>query len=541
LGINQYLSQIWPDISRRETGNDTWGDEVECQIIRFEHKARKVSLSLKQKDLLAKLPDNGMFHPEFARYMIETTPLRPYTGALESLVKVESNLYKRRRMINKQLNENEKLVTLSVFPMLGTEPLVDPDDADQPSINIDSVISDGQYSYAKENIEARSNRQADIRVPVFRDKKTKLPPELYLNHILFGPGGCGLQATFQCKTLREARILHDQLVIFGPVFLALTAATPVYHGVLVDTDVRWNQTASAVDDRAEDELSQVAERWSTAPMYLKEDSEDLSEKLDHKLQSRVKDDSTFLQSKGMDPVMASYFAHLHLRDPLYLSARAGKHEEVTPEAVHKSICASVWSHVRLKIPESNAPDMGWRVEFRPMEVQLTDFANAAFLIFLDLVRQMLVNAGPRLDLWMPLDLVNENMNRAHARDAVRKEKMWFPHEGEPVEMSIDQIVNGNGAGFPGLLQMVEEFLDKSELNSKEKSRPGVQSYLDFIRKRASGEEPTPAQWMRRFIQSHGDYAENSVVTDVICYDMLLEIAELERIPTSRGANDINSF
>jgi len=38
--------------------------------------------------------------------------------------------------------------------------------------------------------------------------------------------------------------------------------------------------------------------------------------------------------------------------------------------------ARVVATMRLKLPPSNA-DIGWRVEFRTMEVQLTDFENAA--------------------------------------------------------------------------------------------------------------------------------------------------------------------
>lgn len=492
--------------------------------MRFEHAERKATLSLKQESLLEQLPKNGMFHPEFAKYMIETTPLEPYDSSLKSLLSVERDLRERRKKINEELDKHEKLFTLSVFPLLGTEPLVDKNDPDEPDVSMDGAISNGPYSLAKDNIEARSNRHADIGVPVFRDKKTRLPSDLHLNHILYGPGGCGLQATFQCKGLAEARILHDQLVVLGPIFLALSAATPIYQGILVDTDVRWNQTARAVDDRVEDEVSQVAERWSTAPMYLREGSGATTVKLNPKFQERVNKDAAFLESEGMDPVMASYFAHLHLRDPLYLSAKAGKQEEVTPEAVHKSICASVWSHVRLKIPEPDAAGMGWRVEFRPMEVQLSDFANTALLIFLDLVRQVLANMSEQLELWMDLELVKENMDRAHARDAVRTRKLWFPCKGELVELSLNEIVNGSSSGFPGLLPLVQRFLDTLPPD-EQRLRESLRPYLDFISKRASGEEHTPAQSMRRFIRAHEEYAQNSVVTDGICYDMLLEFAK----------------
>lgn len=47
----------------------------------------------------------------------------------------------------------------------------------------------------------------------------------------------------------ESRYMFDQLAVLSPVMLALTAATPILKGRLVDTDVRWDTIAGAVDDR----------------------------------------------------------------------------------------------------------------------------------------------------------------------------------------------------------------------------------------------------------------------------------------------------
>lgn len=43
--------------------------------------------------------------------------------------------------------------------------------------------------------------------------------------------------------------MYDQLAVLSPVMLALTAATPVLKGRLVDTEVRWDTIAASVDDR----------------------------------------------------------------------------------------------------------------------------------------------------------------------------------------------------------------------------------------------------------------------------------------------------
>lgn len=475
--------------------------------------------------------------------MIETSPVKPHNSSIESLLAVESSLKNRRAEINEQLPENEKLMTISVFPLLGTEPLVNPESDEHPIVTHDDAISDGRYSLAKDNIQARSERETSMQLPIFRDEKTKFPETLHLNHVLFGPGACGLQATFQCKDMSDAKTLHDQFVVLGPIFLALTAATPIYAGVLADTDCRWNQTSAAVDDRHSGERGHLHARWSESPMFLGDGIAMEDRGLDPKVEEKSRKDAEFLRSSGMDEVMARYFAHLHLRDPLYLSTKAGRHEEVAPEAVHKSICASVWSHVRLKVPDAAEKGMGWRVEFRPMEVQFTDFGNAAFLIFLDLLRQVLKDMGERLELWMPMEKVRDNMERAHARDAVTEQKFWFPGEAtrhestqlfngersqkrrsKPVLMSVREVVNGaEEHGWPGLLPLIEQhFMSTGHQSSLEQ----LEYYLKFIRRRATGEARTAARWMRDIVSSHPAYKQDSVVDRKVCYDLLREVAEI---------------
>jgi glutamate--cysteine ligase catalytic subunit len=47
--------------------------------------------------------------------------------------------------------------------------------------------------------------------------------------------------------------------------------------------------------------------------------------------------------------------------------------------------------------------MGWRVEFRSMEVQMTDFENAAFSIFMVLLSRAILTFG--LNFYIPISKV----------------------------------------------------------------------------------------------------------------------------------------
>lgn len=133
------------------------------------------------------------------------------------------------------------------------------------------------------NIRSRRGRKVEINVPIFKDANTPSPfidptidydlhkwPEdddvrngaakkdhVYMDAMAFGMGSCCLQITFQAKNITEGRLLYDQLSPLGPILLALTAATPIYKGFLVDTDVRWNQISRSVDCRTKEELGEV--------------------------------------------------------------------------------------------------------------------------------------------------------------------------------------------------------------------------------------------------------------------------------------------
>jgi glutamate--cysteine ligase catalytic subunit len=114
----------------------------------------------------------------------------------------------------------------------------------------------------------------------------------------------------------------------------------------------------------------------------------------------------------------------------------------------ENIQSTNWQTVRWKPPPPNS-DIGWRVEFRSMEAQLTDFENAAYTILTVLLSRVLLYF--RLNLYIPLSKVDENMATAHKRNAVIEQKFWFrkhmahdvPPDAEEYElMTISEILTG---------------------------------------------------------------------------------------------------
>jgi glutamate--cysteine ligase catalytic subunit len=62
-----------------------------------------------------------------------------------------------------------------------------------------------------------------------------------------------------------------------------------------------------------------------------------------------------------------------------------------------------WQTMRFKPPPPNNSSIGWRVEFRPMEIQLTDFENAAYSIFIVLLTRAILSYN--LNFYAPLSKV----------------------------------------------------------------------------------------------------------------------------------------
>ena len=69
----------------------------------------------------------------------------------------------------------------------------------------------------------------------------------------------------------------------------------------------------------------------------------------------------------------------------------------------QNIQSTNWQTMRFKPPPPNAHEIGWRVEFRPMEVQMTDEENAAFVIFIVLLTRLILSFN--LDLLIPISKV----------------------------------------------------------------------------------------------------------------------------------------
>ncbi|KAJ4376157.1 glutamate--cysteine ligase [Neocucurbitaria cava] len=500
--------------------------------------------------------------------------------------------------------QTEFPITLTTFPRLGSVDCITPNyPVSGPKLRSQFVPDEIANPHIRfptlaANIRWRRGRKVEVNVPVFKDENTPWPwkdptvnynlhqwPEdddvrngaakdnfIHMDAMAFGMGSCCLQITFQAKNIEEGRKMYDQLSPLGPILLALTAATPVYKGFLADTDVRWNQISRAVDDRTPEELGEKPlknDRWrlpksryASNSTYISQDPRLRPEYLDPDL-IIDKDIKKRLVEGGMDDLLATHFAHLFIRDPIVVFAEDLEELDLTKADHFENLQSTNWQHMRFKPPPAGS-DMGWRVEFRPMEIQITDFENAAFSIFIVLLTRAILSFN--LNFYIPITRVSENMETAHIRDAVSTQKFWFrknpfsshkstngtgthtpaeassrpatptgPVEDEYELMTINEVINGQTStdgGFPGLIPLVESYLNS--MNVDVETRCDLATYLDLIRKRANGTYWTAAKWIRHFVRTHEGYKGDSVVSDEITYDLIKAAEQITNLEGRDG-------
>mmetsp|Transcript_29762 Transcript_29762/g.81748 ORF Transcript_29762/g.81748 Transcript_29762/m.81748 type:complete len:995 (-) Transcript_29762:98-3082(-) len=445
---------------------------------------------------------------------------------------------------------------------------------------------------------------------------------IHMDAMAFGMGCCCLQVTFQAKDIDESRFMYDQLAVMAPILMALSASTPILKGRLADTDARWGVISESVDCRTPAERGRndpnapyqelnaqgkrriYKSRYDSISTYIYQaviapennTSSIKSKQLSNRLLNRYNDiivpfdEEVFKQCRdaGIDPALAQHIAHLFIRDPLVVFEGAVEEVDDNTQTEHfESIQSTNWQTVRWKPPpprnNPNDPHIGWRTEFRSMEIQLTDYENAAFTVFIILLTRVILAFD--LNLYIPISRVDANMQRAHSRNAAHKGKFFFRRHMAPLEigdvgygvkyvsmfaragkngssesslsshtgddnnmngvsrnrlmapcatgseeensfeeMTMAEIMSGKGDYFPGLIPLVSAYLDYIQVDKSTRSK--LNSYLEFIEKRANGELVTPATWMRNYVQSHPAYKGDSVVSDEIAYDLMIACKEI---------------
>ncbi|SCU90401.1 LANO_0D08614g1_1 [Lachancea nothofagi CBS 11611] len=546
---------------------------------------------------------NASFHPEYGRFMIEATPAEPYRGFVNQYV--EENMAQRRALAEGKLRERgADLLSLAVFPRMGCPGFTDvpqvwsSHNAASRSLYLpDQVINrHARFPTLTANIRTRRGEKVCINVPMYQDEKTpkgddtvverdwftpedqeavlaSKPGHIYMDGMGFGMGSSCLQLTFQAPNVDKARYLYDSLVNFAPVLLAATAASPAFKGWLADQDVRWDVISASVDDRTPYERSEEPllpkynnghgytskahpqripkSRYSAVDLYLGGNPffdrkyNDTNVPLNESALEKLQTNHLF----PMDYDLARHFSHLFIRDPLVVFQERVDQDNQNSTDHFENIQSTNWQTLRFKPPTQaaipgNNSTPGWRVEFRPMEIHVTDFENAAYSNFLFLIVECLLKFSNEINAYLPMSQVWQNMQTAHRRDAVVLEKFhWkksFTNEATG-EYSFAEIFQNSGFGiFP---QFIDRILKHKNIvasswtdlqNSSDAGQKRLYYYLKLVFDRATGVLPTTANFLREYITHHPSYQKDSRLSSEINYDLLKMMSRITHLDDSKG-------
>ena len=589
-GVEQFLRQ-YQKTKHIVNKNFKWGDEVEVGILKRDENTGHFDLSCRAPEIREALnaepcPEQDKvkwceFQPEYGSWMIESIPSRPFNGGTIDLLDVENNMRIRRERLSGKLKHNEIIPYVSNFPMLGVAGYAHAENLRGPIANSE-YISDHiinphpRFGTLTQNIRMRRGENVNITC-----RKTENGiNDIHMDAMAFGMGCNCLQITMQVETERKSRYLHDQLTIMSPLLLALSASTPLFKGHLTDKDCRWSVISQAVDDRTSVERGDSREgvvdpdmvgggvkrlcksRYSSISRYIgkavDEEEYNIFEALNDINAEENDKVTSYLQSQGIDKQLARHLGHMFVRDPLCIYQESIELDDDKDHDHFENIQGTNWRTMRWKMPsiegENRCPGEGreapgWRIEFRPYETQMTDFENAAYSIFVVLLTRAIL--AMNANFYIPMSYVEANMERAENIDAVLNETFWvnknaFMKEGgnsninwdrsrlalnvdrenDVIELSLDEIINGDeGRGVTGLVELITNYLDALGCDSR--TRCTLFQYIDVLKKRASGQLPTTAKYIRNFVKSHpkqpvGDTQLNAEVVDdllQVCHDI----------------------
>ncbi|KAH9935686.1 glutamate-cysteine ligase-domain-containing protein [Fomitopsis serialis] len=524
-GITQFLN-IWDRLKDRCGDELLWGDEIEYLVVSFDNEGKNAKLSLRQTEILAKLATitNDIASARGESASVPT--FHPEYGRfmLESTRDLPTRDLCRTSYLSKMTCDGGRdPYTLTSFPRLGvpgvfTDPYFDPADAESSH----SLFLPEEIT----NPHARC-----INLPLYIDSRTPRP--------------------FVDPTIPWQRNLYPEDP--GTTALALTAASPLFRGYIADVDCRWDVIRQ--EERglnlSKNRYRIPKSRYSSVSLYISDDwmhrpeYDDIDAPYDQAIFDR-------LQKHGIDNILARHISHLFIRDPI-------------------NIQSTNWQTVRFKPPP-----------FRSMEVQMTDFENAAFSIFVVLLSRAILAFN--LNLYLPISRVNSNLalcerstrtwrvrrsaSRAHGEVLLpqgrvpagcpsrpesrcsscsssgasspvsspvdgtpRKEKKlrncWpSPVEDEYEEMSLQEIIAMRSQALWASLCVPRT------LDIEEEERVKLERYLDLVKRRTDD----AATWLREFVRSHPAYKFDSVVSQEINYDLFVAVDEIER-----GVRDTPDF
>lgn len=206
--------------------------------------------------------------------------------------------------------------------------------------------------------------------------------------------------------------------VVSPLFLALSASSPIFRGRLANVDTRWDVIAASTDCRTKAERDETSDsyipksRYGSISTYISDEARNLPEYSDLKFplnESIMEFARQSSKSLGvsLDANLVKHLGFLFVRDPMVMFEKKLNLDNTTETAHFENIQSTNWNSVRLKPPPSMDSSIGWRFEFRTMESQITNDENAAFMLLSHILVRLFFESD-QLNFYIPITLVDTN-------------------------------------------------------------------------------------------------------------------------------------
>jgi len=561
----QFLA-IWQEHKGRQDSELLWGEEVEYFLVDVGGESARVALcadEVLRRLGTASAPADGSavgsgWRTEYGNMMVEGVTEPPFAWAIDEILRLEPALAWRRREVERvarEVGESVRVVTLAAFPLLGvpgcTAPPAEPAPTGEVSQSVlcpdEATSPHPRYQTFTANYRKRKSCKVGAFIPrdgiaegqrLGPDEVAKLPFDLarrgsqerdpvpghiYLDSQAFGACQCCMQATFLARNIEEARYLTDQFLVLAPLFLALTAATPFLRGLVAETDTRWPAFQQSWDDRCEEELGRVRNsRTSPCDLFIGEGlaKDAAAEGAANDVEVPVHAPAMgLLTEAGVDPLLSRHVAHTLVRDPLVIFEDRLDIDDAKDADHWDQLLGTNWGNVRFKPPPRVDSGIGWRVEFRSPDVQLTDFENAAVVAVVRLLAEVMVEE--KWDLVIPVSLSDQNDAASAERCAASRGRFWFRESvlggGAVQQRSLQDIFSGEGGVFPRCRAWLARRREVGACSAEAVERLG--SYMRLFERRAEGSLPTPASFLRERLRRHPAYQGDGELPIAFVHDL----------------------
>ncbi|KAI5161879.1 glutamate--cysteine ligase catalytic subunit [Nematocida ausubeli] len=470
--IQVYKKQVAPKVKEF-----LWGEELEQHLI-VKVNGNWILLLGSEHLLDSSTCTNTILHPEYAGYMLESTPELPYAPNFKELATLEQTIEGRRltilQTLQSKFGKDASILFLPCFPLLGTPLAFGTGGMDEHTWvskwkdafkNMQPICE--AASPVESNIEGTLLEQTlnKAATPSFDITRSEHYPDFAITQHkrFFGfsrniikrkrspickefPLACIESTANHAVQATRSSDLADSVVIdsmgqgMGCGCLQITMqsesleeARRLYDNIGAICPLLLFLTAGT--SIVSGKLIKTSSRWDiiSASVDCRQDSETEIKKsryssidlytaeMPEDLEKVYNDISPPLEKTALatllqEGVDSAMAKHIA---SLYIRDPILCYEDSTEMDDFENIQSSNWRSMRLKLPKlSSNSQTGWMVETRPMEIQPTSFENAAYSVLVVLFSRMMLSLNA--NFYLPISKVDENFVAANQPGSILK-------------------------------------------------------------------------------------------------------------------------